>query len=70
MEDLKINEDEKQPQNSRKDSKGRYQRSDRDEEYDGDETEDDMQNFKLSKKQLSLAIPTLTRSKHYQLRAS
>ena len=44
MEDLEISDDEeeKQPHN-RKDSKGRYRRSDREEEKDGDEVEDDSQ---------------------------
>ena len=39
MEYLEISDDEeeKQPHNNRKDSKERYQRSDRDEEEDGDE---------------------------------
>ena len=47
MDDLEISdeEEEKQPHNNRKDSKGRYQLSDRDEEEDKDEDEDDGQKF-------------------------
>ena len=53
MDDLEISdeEEEKQPQNNRKDSKERYQLSDRDEEEDGDEAEDYSQ--KISGKQKS-----------------
>ena len=73
IDDLEISDDEeeKQPQNNRKDSKEIYELSGRDEEEDKDEAEDYSQ--KISGKQknlLSPATPILTRSTHSHLRVS
>ena len=67
MDDLEISDDEeeKQPHNNRKNSKGRYQRSDRDEVEDKDEDEDDGQKFPGKQKSAFTSNSNLNKKKAF-----